>query len=127
MISDDFMPQSRSGFAGALARAGSFVTRWPIIPLAILVVLILAAVFAPVITPYDPLDGNLRERLASPMAESAGPAHLFGTDHVGRDVFSRVVYGSQISLLVAAVALVSGTIVGTFLGLVAGYFGGGFG
>ena len=124
MIADDFSPSARSGVLGALTRAASFVARWPIIPIVVLAILILAAVFAPVITPYDPLDGNLRERLDAPMAESSGPAHLFGTDHVGRDVFSRVVYGSQVSLLVAAVALVSGTIVGTFLGLIAGYFGG---
>ena len=124
MISDELTQSSRSGIAGALSRAGDFFTRWPVIPIVVLAVLILMALFAPVITPYDPLDGNLRERLASPMDESAGPAHIFGTDHVGRDVFSRVVYGSQVSLLVAAVALVSGTIVGTFLGLIAGYFGG---
>ena len=124
MIADDFSPSARSGVLGALTRAAAFVARWPIIPIIVLAILILAAVFAPVITPYDPLDGNLRERLDAPMAESSGPAHLFGTDHVGRDVFSRVVYGSQVSLLVAAVALVSGTIVGTFLGLIAGYFGG---
>ena len=124
MIADDFTPSSRSGVLGALARAAAFMARWPIIPMVVLAILILAALFAPFITPYDPLDGNLRERLDSPMDEAVGPAHIFGTDHVGRDVFSRVVYGSQISLLVAAVALVSGTIVGTFLGLIAGYFGG---
>jgi peptide/nickel transport system permease protein len=121
----DVLRPRASGIVGSLARAYNFMTRWPVIPIVILVILILAAIFAPVISEHEPLDGNLRERLTPPWgAENGSANHVFGTDHVGRDIFSRVVHGSRVSLMVAAVALVSGTIVGTLLGLVAGYFGG---
>ena len=114
-----------SGVWSALGHAYGFLTRWPVIPVVILIVLVLMAVFAPIITIHEPLDGNLRERLVPPWGAETGTAnHIFGTDHVGRDIFSRVAFGSRVSLMVAAVALVTGTIVGTILGLVAGYFGG---
>ena len=123
---DDSLTYSRTGLGKSVAGIFSIFTKWPIIPIAILILLVLLAVFAPFITSYEPLKGNLRERLVAPFDDesTAGASHIFGTDHVGRDVFSRVAYGSRVSLMVAAVALVSGTIVGTFLGLVAGYFGG---
>lgn len=92
-----------------------------------LVVLILAAVFAPWITPYDPERGGLMLRNKPPMTPSAegGIPYLMGTDPLGRDELTRLIYGARVSLAVGfASVLVSGTI-GVLLGLIAGYYRGG--
>jgi peptide/nickel transport system permease protein len=87
--------------------------------------LILIAVSAPLIAPHDPAAQDLRSRLKPPAwSEKGSRAHLLGTDHLGRDVLSRVIYGSRVSLLVgAAVVLVAGGF-GVIMGLLAGYRGG---
>jgi peptide/nickel transport system permease protein len=86
--------------------------------LFIMIVFIFAALFADYIMPYAPNDINRNEALVPP-----SPAHLLGTDDLGRDVFSRVIYGCRISLRVASVAVLIGLAVGVPLGLFAGYFG----
>ncbi len=79
------------------------------------------ALLPTVIAPYDPLDQMLLSRMLAPFSTSPAGFHLLGTDELGRDVLSRLIYGSRVTLLVAAGAvLVSGTI-GTVIGLVAGY------
>jgi peptide/nickel transport system permease protein len=84
------------------------------------VLLIVAlAIFAPWLTPYAPEEINVLNRLAPPSAE-----HWMGTDQLGRDTFTRLVYGARIALLVALPAVLAGAVVGLLLGLVAGYFGG---
>jgi peptide/nickel transport system permease protein len=85
-----------------------------------IIVLILAvvAVFAPVIAPYDPTEPRYAEQLQPPSW-----SHLCGTDRIGRDVFSRMVYGSRVSLLVGFVAVGISTLIGLLLGALAGYFG----
>src|SRR5207302_818469 len=73
----------------------------------------------------DPIRQSLRGRLAAPTLSGAdGKAHLLGTDHLGRDVFSRVIYGARVSLLVGFAAVVVGGLVGATLGLLAGFRGG---
>jgi peptide/nickel transport system permease protein len=91
----------------------------------ILVVVVLAAVFAPLIAQHDPLRQSLSGRLQPPFWMDKGNAdHILGTDHLGRDYLSRLLYGARVSLLIGfTTALISGTI-GTFLGIIAGYFGG---
>ncbi|MDP3061780.1 MAG: ABC transporter permease [Chloroflexota bacterium] len=117
-----FLTQPRPG---ALLRFVRVMTHWPILPGSILTVLIVAAVFAPLLTSYPPLKHNLRERNLPPGWYAQGTwSHPFGTDIIGRDVLSRLMHGARLSLMVAAVALVTGTVVGTALGLIAGYFGG---
>jgi peptide/nickel transport system permease protein len=87
--------------------------------------LIVAALAAPLIAPADPIRQSLRGRLAAPTLEGAdGKAHLLGTDHLGRDVFSRVIYGARVSLLVGFAAVVVGGLIGASLGLLAGFRGG---
>jgi len=81
--------------------------------------LILVAIFAPFISPYDPIAVDVSQTLEPP-----GPEHWFGTDDLGRDVFSRTVYGARISLSVGLIAVGIGFSVGVTLGLVAGYLGG---
>lgn len=83
------------------------------------VVLGLAAILAGLVAPYDPLANNVRAALQPPSSY-----YFFGTDRFGRDVFSRVVYGSRLSLIVAIVSVTISATLGTLLGLVSGYFGG---
>jgi peptide/nickel transport system permease protein len=85
--------------------------------IALLVIILAAA--APVIAPYDPLKSNPRERLQAPSSQ-----HLFGTDELGRDIFSRVLYGGRLSLSVSVVSIVFALIVGLAVGIAAGYLGG---
>jgi len=92
---------------------------------AFVALLIVAAVAAPLIAPADPIRQSLRGRLSAPTLDGAdGKAHLLGTDHLGRDVFSRVIYGARVSLLVGFAAVVVGGLVGATLGLLAGFRGG---
>lgn len=80
---------------------------------------ILAAVFAPLIAPYDPIAQDLTLRLKPPSAE-----HWFGTDNFGQDIFSRVIYGGRYSLLAGCLTVVIAGFIGTFYGAIAGYVGG---
>jgi peptide/nickel transport system permease protein len=86
----------------------------------VILLLALAALFAPVVAPYDPIQISL-DKFQGPSFQ-----HLMGTDNVGRDVFSRVLHGSRISLYVAFLAVTFGTIVGCALGLISGFVGGWF-
>ena len=87
--------------------------------LLLVIILILIAVFAPVIAPQDPYVSNLKNALQAPSSE-----HWFGTDKLGRDIFSRVIYASRISLSSTLVLVAIIFVVGTILGTLAGYFGG---
>lgn len=80
---------------------------------------IFMAIFAPFISPYDPLEVNLPERLQPPSLK-----HLFGTDALGRDILSRVIFGARITLMVTFTIVVIGLLVGTFIGTIAAFVGG---
>ncbi len=105
---------------------GRFRTR----PLAILggivvLVYVLAAVFAPQVTSYDPTQGNLRVRFQPPMwSEGGDAAYPLGTDDQGRDLLTRIIFGSRISLLVGLLAVGISVATGTTLGALAGYYRG---
>ncbi len=86
--------------------------------LILLVFILLVALLAPVIAPYDPYD------LSGNLLEAPSKAHPLGTDNLGRDVFSRIVYGTRVSLLIGTVAAALSGVLGTVLGAIAGYFGG---
>ena len=89
------------------------------LPLLALVIVTFAAIFAPLLTPYDPNDQSLDARLESPSA-----AHPLGTDHLGRDVLSRLIAGSRYSLAITTVAVLISGVFGTLLGAFAGRAGG---
>lgn len=98
---------------------------FPTVPLAILAFLVFIAVFANVLAPYNPEIGNLGDRFRPPAWQAGGSsAHLLGTDHIGRDVLSRLFFGARVSLVVGFTAVVFAGIVGTTLGILAGYLGG---
>ncbi|MFD8572614.1 ABC transporter permease [Streptomyces sp. NPDC059639] len=95
------------------------------VALALLVLIVVCAVFAPLIAPADPNAQNLLARLQPPAWQSGGSsAHLLGTDQLGRDLLSRVVYGTRVSLLVGAGAALLAGVIGTTAGLASGYLGG---
>jgi peptide/nickel transport system permease protein len=81
---------------------------------------VIVSIFAPWVAPYDPGDQSLGDRLLPPLT----PGHVLGTDNLGRDLLSRLIFGGRISLAVGLFAIVVSGIIGTTLGLVAGYFGG---
>ncbi len=92
---------------------------------AILVLACLAALIAPLVAPKDPFDQSLIMRLKPPIwLEDGEPGYILGTDQVGRDILSRMIYGAQTSLAVGLVGVLIGSILGTLLGMVAGYFSG---
>jgi peptide/nickel transport system permease protein len=96
----------------------------PVVPVTILGLTLLAAVFADALAPHDPVLGNLRHRHRPPAWLAGGDAsHLLGTDHLGRDVLSRLLFGARISLLVGFTAAVVAGALGTAVGIVSGYCG----
>ncbi|HEY7656653.1 MAG TPA: ABC transporter permease [Burkholderiales bacterium] len=102
------------------------VKRYPLFSLGILVfVLVIPAVFAPWVAPHDPYLGTLSNRLTPPVWQDGGTMeHILGTDKLGRDMLSRIIYGARVSLTVSLIAIFVGGIIGTVLGLISGYFGG---
>jgi peptide/nickel transport system permease protein len=85
----------------------------------VILIFLILAIFAPQIAPYDPLERNLSEALQQPSAK-----HLLGTDAIGRDTLSRLIYGSQVSLIVGVLVVTIAGGFGVILGAIAGYFGG---
>ena len=91
----------------------------------VVAVVLLTAAFAPVIAPFDPLAQDISQRLREPGWQDAqGRAHLLGTDHLGRDILARIIYGSRIALLVGLAAVLISGVLGMAIGLISGYFGG---
>ena len=99
--------------------------RLPWTAFVIIAVMVVVAVFAPLIAPHSPTEQSLPDKLKPPAWQEGGSAkHLLGTDLLGRDLFSRLVYGARVSLTVAAFALLSGGLIGLAVGIIAGYLGG---
>ena len=99
--------------------------RAPVIPLAIIGLIIFTATFAPLLTPYSTTKPSLAERLTPPVWESEGSwDHPLGTDALGRDMATRLMFGGRVSMLVAILTLILGGGIGTAIGLFAGYYGG---
>ena len=117
------------------ARAATFGVRWglgavrgegfPLIPIVILVGIALVAIFANVIVPHDPEVGSLGDRFKPPAWQTAGTEkYLLGTDHLGRDVLSRLIFGARVSVIVGFTAVIVAGVIGTFFGILSGYIGG---
>jgi peptide/nickel transport system permease protein len=98
---------------------------FPVIPCAILLLLAFVAVFADFIAPADPEIGTLGMRFKPPAWQAGGvEQHLLGTDHLGRDVLTRLIFGARVSMVVGITAVLFAGAVGTLLGILSGYMGG---
>jgi len=96
-----------------------------VIPVAVLSLLVLTAIFAPILAPYSPIAPVLKERLLPPFfADGGSSAHILGTDLLGRDIMSRVIHGTRVSLSVSLLVIFITSSIGTILGIIAGYMGG---
>ncbi|MDA0771038.1 MAG: ABC transporter permease [Chloroflexi bacterium] len=128
---------SRSNISEALY----VLRRWPVIPIFTIAVLIIGAVFAPLVSPNDPEKQDLRARTSAPIwfpdclegengytstcvVVKSENTYPLGADPLGRGLLTRIIFGARVSLTLAAVSIIAGTLVGTTLGLTAGYFGG---
>jgi ABC-type dipeptide/oligopeptide/nickel transport system permease subunit len=94
------------------------------VPAVALALIIVMAVFAPWLAPYDPTAQSLSDRMLPPVFDGGSWRHPLGTDDVGRDLLSRIIYGARISIVVGLLAVLVRMVAGVAIGLVAGYFGG---
>jgi peptide/nickel transport system permease protein len=109
---------------GSRARARS-LKRFPVIPFIIVAALIFTSIFADLLAPYPPNEQSLPDRLKPPCwVEGGSSKHILGTDLLGRDVLSRLIYGARVSLLVAVMGILVAGSIGAVLGVVSGYYGG---
>lgn len=120
MSSSDLHPESREMLGwGQLVWKRFLSNRIAVVGGALMGVFLIVAVLAPWVAPHDPLKQDLYGRLATPTLE-----HPFGTDDFGRDILSRVIYGTRISLRIGVVCVLIALVIGTVIGLVAGFYGG---
>ena len=106
-------------------RIWRFVRRYPVLPGTIIALLVVMALFAGQISPHHPLDSTISDTGAPPVWLPGGSwKHILGADQIGRDLLSRIIHGTRISMMVAGVVLTTGMLVGVTLGIVAGYKGG---
>ncbi len=118
-MAEAFTATGRLRGARLVARAPILRSPLNVVALVLIALFALCAVFAPLIAPYDPLGVALGSRLEPP-----SPEHWLGTDQVGRDILSRLLYGSRISLVIGVAVVASAGVFGTFVGLIAGYASG---
>jgi len=117
---------SRSATLTVAGRLASFRTDgFPLIPMSILGALLFVAIFANVLAPHDPEVGSLGERFRPPVWQQGGSEKfLLGSDHLGRDVLSRLIFGARVSIVVGFTAVLVAGVLGTGLGILSGYLGG---
>lgn len=113
-------PSATARLVAGIHKFRSVVRAVPVLSLLVLAVTLVCALFAPVLAPYDPIKTNPTQALVSPGVA----AHLLGTDHLGRDVLSRLIYGARISVTVGFLAVFVAGAVGTAIALISAVFGG---
>lgn len=120
------MNGSRAATLTVAGRLAAFRTEgFPVIPMSILGALLFVAIFANVLAPHDPEVGNLGERFRPPVWQQGGSEKfLLGSDHLGRDVLSRLIFGARVSIVVGFTAVLVAGVLGTGLGILSGYLGG---
>ena len=116
---------SRVGLIGKLAAGLDFMRRWPVISVVILVVAAFAAITATTLAPHNPRVGSLDAKFTPPIwSEGGSSEYVLGTDHLGRDILSRLMFGARISLSITAASVFIGGAIGVVTGLISGYYGG---
>lgn len=109
---------------GMMLRKRVFGHQGLLIGLIVLILLTLVAIFAPWLAPHDPYAQSLMARMEPPVFMGGSWEHPLGTDHLGRDYLSRLIYGARVSLMIGAIAALISGVIGTAMGVAAGYFGG---
>jgi peptide/nickel transport system permease protein len=108
-----------------LGAVGSRLKRLPLMPIFMLVAVVMAALSADFLAPHNPIVGSLQDQYHPPAWMSGGDStYLLGTDHLGRDILSRILFGARVSLIISLASIALGGSLGTFLGLVSGHFSG---
>jgi len=121
----DFMAEDRRVTRGRKILRKLFENKSAIFGLIMVLGVIFCAVFSPLISPHDPILQDVEKRLIPPMwQEGADPNYLLGTDHLGRDIVSRLIYGARISIVVSVSAVALSAVLGTLIGLFSGFYGG---
>ena len=124
-ISTAAPPSRAAGLPLAWRLAALRMEGLPVFPILILAVLVFTAVFAEFIAPHNPEVGSLSQRFRPPAWVAGGSAeHWLGTDHIGRDVLSRLIFGTRVSMIVGFTAVIFAGVLGTALGILSGFFGG---
>jgi peptide/nickel transport system permease protein len=123
-IHDRLLDEITGPTPGQMLRKRVFGHQGLLIGLVVLGLLTLVAIFAPLLAPHDPYAQSLMNRMQPPVFMGGTWEHPLGTDHLGRDYLSRLIYGARVSLLIGAVAALISGIIGTAMGVAAGYFGG---
>lgn len=107
-----------------MLRKRTFGHQGLLIGAGVLAVLLVVAIFAPLLAPHDPYAQSLMNRMEPPVFLGGSWEHPLGTDHLGRDYLSRLMYGARVSLMIGAIAALISGVIGTAMGVAAGYFGG---
>jgi peptide/nickel transport system permease protein len=116
---------ARANFRIGMVSFWGNVRRFPVIPVIIMAAFVFVAIFADLIAPYPSDVMSLPDKLTPPFFMPGGStAHLLGTDNIGRDILSRMLFGARISLSVSLLVIAISTVIGTILGMLAGYMGG---
>ena len=116
---------SGQALLGKGRQVAASLRRVPLIPLAIIVIIVFTSIFAPLLTSHSTTKPSLADRLTPPVWQEGGTwEHPLGTDALGRDLGTRLMYGGRVSLMVAMLTLLIGGGIGTAIGLISGYFGG---
>ncbi len=119
------VPDTRArSITGALKKSWKAFWQYPVLPVMILVTMTVCGIFAPLLAPHDPIRPDLLAIAQPPVWQEGGSSeYLLGTDKLGRDLLSRLIYGARASLAVVVISTTTGMLVGTLLGLVSGYYG----
>jgi peptide/nickel transport system permease protein len=121
----DFMAEDRRATRWRKVLRKLFENKGAVFGLIMVLGVIFSAVFAPLISPHDPILQDVEKRLFPPMGqEGADSNYLLGTDHLGRDIVSRLIYGARISIVVSVSAVALSAALGTLIGLFSGFYGG---
>jgi len=107
-----------------LLKARALSHKGLIFGMVVVLLLVLVALLAPVLAPHDPYAQSLMTRMVPPVFMGGSWEHPLGTDHLGRDYLSRLIYGARVSLMIGAIAALISGVIGTAMGVAAGYFGG---
>ncbi len=121
----DFVAEDRRATRWRKILRKLFENKGAVFGLIMVLGVIFCAVFSPLISPHDPILQDVEKRLIPPVwQEGADPSYLLGTDHLGRDIVSRLIYGARISIVVSVSAVALSAFLGTLIGLLSGFYGG---